>query len=318
VARMKLLLALGLALAARAQAWDLGADYGTETVTLGEYYTGGSGGKVNTPAFDLSIPLTRYSLTDYSGELAAGITNATRMAAANEGAKQDAIRDAENKAARGEYGDGHGSRTWELAQPVEGRTVISYATGKATGGTYQYASGSTGAVVEAKALEVDYLRNAGSGEWDSFYGTAYAVDVTLAYKSYDMTYSYANTSYTTALRTDNRSMLGIPVGLTLAHGLGVENLQAQVYADFDVLMGITYFAKWNGLSYGYGTRVNYKLFNCLSLFGGYDVRAYVKSSVTDNTDGSKRIEGPTQMAAWKAGASVDLGYLFELLFTEID
>ena len=316
--RIKYLMLLGLILSsAQATAWDLGVDYGVESATLGEYYTGATGtnSKNNTPGFDLSIPVMRYSLTDYSGELAAGLSNLTRSMAAQEGAHQDAIADAEAQIREGRgNGVGHGSRTWTLAEPVEGRTVISYATGSTTGGTFKGASG-TGVVLTANTMQIDYLRNMGSGVWESLYGSDYAFDISIQYKSYDMTYLIPATG---AKRADNRQMLGMPVAFTLAHGLGLRGLQAEIYGDFDVLMGLTYFAKLNGLSYGYGTRINYKTLGFLSVFAGYDVRAYTKSSVDVNDDKSARIEGPTQMAAWKLGVSVDLGYLFNLVFTKVE
>lgn len=325
MARSNIFLALnlGLALGAarQAHAWDLGVDYGIETVTLGEFYTGaaGSASTRNTPAFAINMPITRYSLTDYSGELAAGISNLNNSLAAQAGAKMDAEADAQRQIDNGaSYAVGHGSRTFELAQPVEGRTVISYATGTSTDGTFIGASG-TGKLIQAKALEIEYLRNVASGEWESLYGMNYAVDISSQYRSYDMSYTQVTpTSPGGALRNDNRQMLGMPLGFTLAHGLGLEGLQAEVYGDFDILAGLCYLGKFSGLAYGYGTRVNYKTFGFLSLFAGYDVRAYTKSSVTANDDGSARIEGPQQFAGWRAGGSIDIGYLFNKLFTEVE
>ena len=321
MARSKFILTLALLAlgAAQAQAWDLGVDYGMEKTILGEYYlgSGGSAATSSTPAFDLNMPLLRYSLVDYSGELAAGISNLNNSMAARAGAQMDAENDARRQLENGAViATGHGERSWELAQPVEGRTVLSVATGSTTDGTFSSASG-TGAIESAKALVFDYQREVTAGEWESLYGLNYAVSADLAFRSYDITYVPLTSSPGTK-KTSNRFMTGLPVGLTLAHGLGLEGLQAEVYADFDVLAGLTYFAKWNGLAYGYGTRVSYKTLGFLSVFGGYDIRAYTKSSVDKNDDGSARIEGPQGMGAWRVGAAIDLSYIFDKYFTKVE
>lgn len=317
MARFKALLVLALLAlgAGKAQAWDLGVDYGMEKTTLGEYYSGKA--NADTPAFELNMPLLRYSLVDYSGVMAAGISNLNNAMAAQAGAQMDAEEDARRQIRNGaSYAVGHGSRSFELAQPVEGRTVLSVATGESKDGTFSSAT-STGAIESAKALVFDYQREVTSGEWESLYGLNYAVSVDLMFRSYDITY-VPLTATPTSKKTANRFAMGLPLGLTLAHGLGLEGLQGEVYADFDVLAGLTYFAKWNGLHYGYGTRVSYKTLGFLSVFGGYDVRAFTKSSVDKNDDGTMRIEGPQGMSAWRAGAAIDLSYIFDKYFTKIE
>lgn len=311
-----LMLALLALSAASTHAWDLGADYGMEKTTLGEYFS--SKASADTPAFELNMPLLRYSLVDYSGELAAGISNLNNSLAAQAGAQMDAEEDARRQIRNGaSYAVGHGERSFELAQPVEGRTVLSVATGTTTDGTFSGTSLTPGAIESAKALVFDYQREVVAGEWESLYGLNYALAVDLAFRSYDITY-VPLTATPSSKKTANRFYMGLPMSLTLAHGLGLEGLQAEVYADFDVLDGLTYFAKLNGLAYGYGSRISYKTFGFLSVFGGYDVRAFTKSSVDKNDDGTTRIEGPQGMSAWRAGAAIDLSYIFDKYFTKVE
>lgn len=310
---MLALLALGTS---QAKAWDVGADYGVETVQLGDYqaFSGGITNSKNSPGFDLSMPVIHYTLIDYSGELAAGISNISGSLAAQAGADMDARLDAERQIRNGAvFATGHGSRTFELVQPVEGRTSIVFGTGSSTGGTWNSLT-NTGAVISSKVVEFNYQRNVNAGEWTSLYGLAYAFDIALDYRSYDVT--FADT--TSSAKTVSRYMMGMPLTFTLAHGLGLEGLQAEAYGDFDILAGITYFAKWNGLAYGYGGRVSYKTLGFLSVFGGYDVRAFTKSSVDKNDDGSLRVEGPQSISAWRAGAAVDLSYIFDKFFTTVE
>lgn len=309
-------LALLCLCAAPAWAWDLGASYGLESVKFGLLQRQSSG-KLNSPEFNLNAGIIHYDLIDYSGELAAAITNTNRMLAADAGARMDAEEDAKRQLRNGAVvATGHGSRTWELAQPVEGRTLLSVGVGTTTDGTFDTGT-VKGNITKASAFELDYIRNAAGDELESLPGTNWGLDVGITFKSYDVTYVPGPLSITSAV-TDNRFVMGMPLKLSLAHGLGLENLQAEVYGDGDILATIGYFCRLSGLAYGYGARVGYKTFGFVNLSAGYDMRAYTKSSVDKNDDGTLRIEGPQSIGTISFGATLDLDYILEHYFTKVE
>jgi hypothetical protein len=309
-------LALLCLCAAPAWAWDLGASYGLESVKFGLLQRQSSG-KLNSPEYALNMGVIHYDLIDYSGALAAAITNTNRMLAADAGAKMDAEADAQRQLDHGAViATGHGSRTWELAQPVEGRTLLSVGIGTTTDGTFNDGVNS-GNITKANAFELDYIRNAVSEELESLPHTTWGLDIGISFKSYDVTYVPGPVSLTSSV-TDNRFVMGMPLQLSLAHGLGVENLQAELYGDGDILAGIGYLCKLSGLAYGYGARIGYRAFDFVNLSAGYDMRAYTKSSVDKNDDGSLRIEGPQSIGTIRVGATLDLDYILEHYFTKVE